>query len=185
MSPVQAQLATSLIRDAGLSDRVVCLEGDYCDLPAGLGPADIAYAIESFVHAPDAAGFFEQCRRLVRPGGMLAICDDFRAAPGAPAASRTIEQFRAGWHVNSLLEPDELRALARAAGFEHASTLDLSPFLEIHRLRDRVIGALLSILGWLPTVRTRFDHLMGGTALQTCLERGWIRYELVVFRRLG
>jgi SAM-dependent methyltransferase len=185
VSPVQAQLATTLIRDAGLSDCVVCLEGDYCELPAGLGPVDLAYAIESFVHAPEPTRFLDQCRRLVGPGGMLAICDDFRGAPGGPKAERTIERFREGWHINSLLDVEELKVLARAAGFEHRSTLDLSPYLEIHRVRDRVVGALLSLLGWLPSVRTRFDHLVGGRALQTCLERGWVRYELTVFRRLG
>jgi SAM-dependent methyltransferase len=185
LSPVQAQLATSLIRDAGLSDCVVCLEGDYCDLPPGVGPADLAYAIESFVHSQEPTRFLDQCRRLVGPGGMLAICDDFRGAPGGSKAERTIERFREGWHINSLLDVAELKVLARAAGFEHRSTLDLSPYLDIHRVRDRVVGALLSLLGWLPGVRTRFDYLAGGAALQTCLERGWIRYELVVFRRLG
>jgi len=28
-------------------------------------------------------------------------------------------------------------------------------------------------------------HVMGGTALQTCLVRGWIGYDLVRFRRKG
>jgi SAM-dependent methyltransferase len=184
VSPVQAQLAARLIRDAGLADRVVCLEGDYCAVPAGVGPADLAYAIESFVHVSAPARFFEQCRQLVRPGGVLAICDDFRGTVNGAAAARTIEQFCEGWHINALLEPEELRALARQAGFEHTSTLDLSPYLEIHRTRDRAIGALL-LFGRLPLVRRRLGHLLGGRALQTCLHRGWIRYELAMFRRVG
>lgn len=119
------------------------------------------------------------------PGGVLAICDDFRRLAGGPAAARTIEQFCEGWHINALIEPDELRALARAAGFEHISTVDLSPYLQIHRTRDRAISGLLSLLGWLSRDRRPFGHLLGGRALQTCLERGWIRYELVLFRRLA
>ena len=184
LSPVQAQLATSLIRDAGLSDCVVCLEGDYCDLPPGLGPADLAYAIESFVHAPEPTRFIDQCRRLVRPGGMLAICDDFREPSADPGRSaRSSSSARVGTSTRcSMLE--ELKALARAAGFEHGRQLDLSPYLEIHRVRDRVVGALLSLLGWLPSVRTRFDYLVGGRP-SDLPRRGWIRYELVVFRRLG
>ena len=185
VSPVQAQLAVRLIRDAGLSDRVVCLEGDYCDLPAGIGPADKAYAIESFVHAPVAPVFFQQCRRLVRPGGALAICDDFIGTANGPAAARSIDAFREGWHINTLLEPGELVALAAAAGFEHTSTLDLSPYLEIYRTRDRVISVLLSLVGGFPMVRQPLGHLLGGRALQTCLASGWIRYQLVLFRRLG
>lgn len=184
LSPVQARLAEQRIREAGLSDRVRCIEGDYCDLPSEIGPADLAYAIESFVHGPAPARFFTQCNQLVRPGGLLLICDDFRRSTTGPAATPTIERFCRGWHVNALLQPGELHSLARAAGFEHDSTLDLSPYLEINRTRDRVINALLALLGWLPLDRTPLCHLVGGSALQTCLARGWIGYEFALFRRL-
>jgi len=185
LSPVQAELARRGIRDTQLSDRLACIEGDFCDLPESLDPADLAYAIESFVHVPTAARCFESCHRLVRPGGLLVIVDDFRRPAADPAAARAIEHFCRGWHINTLLQRDELRGLARAAGFEHESTVDLTPYLEIHRLRDRLIGALVPLLGWLPLERTSFGHLVGGRALQKCLENGWIRYEMAVFRRLG
>ena len=54
LSPVRARLAQTRIRDCGVSDRVVCIQGDYNHLPPGLGTADLAYAIESFVHGPDS-----------------------------------------------------------------------------------------------------------------------------------
>jgi tocopherol O-methyltransferase len=183
LSPVQVRLAERHFHEAGIGDRVRCLEGDYVDLPAGVGPADLAYAIESFVHGPTPARFFAQCQRLVRPGGLLVICDDFRRSTRDPAAARTIERFCRGWHVNTLLERDELRALAGAAGFGHESTTDLSPYLEIRRTRDRVAGVLLALVGWLPPAAARFGYLSGGCALQACLERGWIGYDLAVFRR--
>ncbi len=183
LSPVQAGFAQRRIGDAGLSSRIRCVEGDYCDLPDDIGPADLAYAIESFVHGPNPARFFAQCRRLVRPGGLLVICDDFRRSAG-DAAAGTIEQFRRGWHVNTLIDRDDVRALARAAGFEHESTVDLSPYLEIRRLRDRAGQVMLRLFGSLPLVATRFDYLSGGSALQTCLERGWIGYDLARFRRV-
>ena len=98
---------------------------------------------------------------------------------------RTIERFSRGWHVNALLQPHELHSRARASGFEHESTTDLSPYLEIRRMRDRVIEVLLALLGWLPLEATRFGHLLGGSALQTCLENEWIGYDLALYRRLG
>jgi SAM-dependent methyltransferase len=193
VSPVQARIAERRIGAAGLSDRIRCLEGDYCDLPSDIGPADLAYAIESFVHGSNPSRFFAQCRRLVRPGGLLVICDDFKRSPGLPerlggvppgeAAAGTIERFCRGWQVHTLLERGDVRALARAAGFEHESTVDLSPYLEIRRVRDRVGQAMLRLFGSLPLVATRFDYLRGGSALQTCLERGWIGYDLARFRR--
>jgi SAM-dependent methyltransferase len=182
LSPVQVQLATRSMRDVALSDRIVCLEADYCDLPASVGPADVAYAIESFVHGPDPARFFQQCHRLLRPGGVLILCDDFSGADGGAAAARATAQFRDGWQINTLLRSEEMRALANAEGFEHVSTTDLSPYLELHRIRDRAIAVLLAMSGRFFT-NERVGPLRGGTALQACLARGWIRYELVVLHR--
>ena len=185
LSPVQARLAAQRIRDAALSDRVTCIEGDYCDLPSGVGQADLAYAIESFVHGPAPDRFFAECRRLLRPGGLLVICDDVRRSTASAAAGRAIDRFCRGWHINTLLHQDELRALARTAGFEHQSTVDLSSALEMRRARDRAISVLAAVAGWLPFGTGRLDYLLGGSALQECLARGWIGYDLTVFRRLG
>lgn len=185
VSPVQARLAAQRAREAGLSDRVECLEADYCDLPVSVGRADLAYAIESFVHGPAPDRFFAECQRLVRPDGLLVICDDFRRSAASGAAARAIDRFTRGWHINTLLHQDELRTLARTAGFEHHSTVDLSAALEIRRARDRAIAVIDAALGWLPVGPGRLGYLLGGSALQTCLARGWIGYDLTVFRRIG
>jgi SAM-dependent methyltransferase len=184
LSPVQAEQGAARVRERGLAHRVACIEGDFCDLPAAIGPADVAYAIESFVHGPDPAAFFAECRRLIRPGGVLFICDDFvrSATPPAVAASR-IERFRSGWHINTLLQARELQDAARAAGFEHRATTDLTPYLELRRPRDRVVSALVAAAGWLPAFSARLAPLQGGSALQECLARGWIGYDLVMFER--
>jgi len=184
LSPVQVRHAERRIQEAGLSDRVTCVEGDYCALPADIPPADLAYAIESFVHAPDPVRFFAECARLIRPDGLLVLCDDFRRPVIGPAAARVVERFRQGWHLNTLIHPEDLRTLADAAGFDHISTLDLTPYLHIGRPRDRLVATFIALFGWLPLDGTRFGHLVGGSALQTCLARGWIGYDLALFRRL-
>jgi SAM-dependent methyltransferase len=184
LSAVQGRLAGQRIREAGCSDRIRCLVGDYCALPAGLDPADLAFAIESFVHGPAPDLFFAQCRQLVRPGGLLLVCDDFRRSTTEPAAERTIDRFCRGWRVNTLLHADELQSLARAAGFAHQSTVDLSPYLEIHRVRDRLVDGLIALLGWLPLDDTRLGYLLGGSALQKALSHQWIGYDLALFQRL-
>lgn len=182
ISPVQARLAETRIRAAGLSDRVVCLEGDYNDQPPSVGRADLAYAIESFVHGPSPDRFFAECRQLLRPGGVLVICDDFRRPATDPRAARAIDRFCRGWHVNTLLDRDALQTLARNHGFAHDATVDLSPDLELGRTRDRVLNAVLPLLNRLPLNAGRFDYLSGGSALQECLARGWVAYEMVTFR---
>jgi SAM-dependent methyltransferase len=182
LSPIQVAMATARVTAASLSTRVSCVEGDYCDLPAALEPADVVYAIESFVHGPSPDRFFEQCARVIKPGGRLVICDDVLRPAESPEAARTVDTFKEGWHVNSLLGRHELRALAAARGFEHESTADLTPFLELGRWRDRAGALALAALRRLGLARRRWDYLAGGHALQTCLARGWIGYELSVFR---
>lgn len=184
LSPVQARLAVGRTAAAGLADRVACREGDYNDLPSDIGPADLVYAIESFVHGPTPDRFFEQCYRVVRPGGVLIVCDDFARPTSDQRAALAIDRFCRGWHINTLLEPEALRGLARAAGFVPESTVDLTPYLELRRLRDRVIGRLVPLLDWLPIEARRFEHLAGGSALQSCLANGWIGYDFVQFRRV-
>jgi tocopherol O-methyltransferase len=183
LSPVQARRATRHIRDAGLSDRVRCLEADYCELPDTVETADLAYAIESFVHGPDPKRFFAQCAQLIRPGGQLLLCDDFRRPVNDWRAEPVIDRFCRGWHVNTLLGRDELVVVAANAGFDHEGTTDLTRYLEIGRPRDRVIDLLVALMGWVPACARRFDHLVGGSALQRCLRRGWIGYDLALFRR--
>jgi len=182
LSPAQAAMAREVVAALGLSERVECLEGDYCDVPARIPHADLAYAIESFVHGPDPERFFDQCRRLLKPGGLLAICDDVKKGAASPDAARTIDEFMTGWHINTLLEHDTLVRMARDAGFEHESTADLTPMLEINRVRDRAIAGGIALLKRLPLNTGRFDYVIGGGALQTCLTKGWIGYELSVFR---
>src|SRR3954447_9987111 len=171
LSPIQVEAARKRIESAGLSGRVTCLEGDFGDLPDRMQAADVAYAIESFVHGPDPARFFSEAARLVRPGGALVICDDVRRRRSSRQAERAIHRFEVGWHINSLLEAGELLRHAGEAGFEHDSTEDLSTYLELRRPRDRVIDAAVAVLGWLPLERSRLGHLAGGSALQRSLAR--------------
>jgi cyclopropane fatty-acyl-phospholipid synthase-like methyltransferase len=185
ISPAQAELGMKRIAAQGLSDRVRCIQGNFCDLPAGLEPADLAFGIESFIHAPDAKAFFEQAANLVRPGGYLMVCDDL-LAEGARDISRArslAKRVRDGWKGLNLLTESEAHGLARQAGFEPVETVDLTPFLEIQRPRDYAIGALMRCFGWLPVRGNYWAMLYGGHALQLSLKRGWMKYLVLTWQR--
>jgi SAM-dependent methyltransferase len=185
VSAVQARLAAQRIRQAQLSDRIACIEADFSDIPPNVERADLAYAIESFVHGPSAHAVLASCARLIRTGGLLAICDDFTRGIDTADARRAIDRFRRGWHINTLISRDELFDIARHEGFQRESVVDLSSALEIRRFRDRAINIVVGTLAdWMPVSATRLDYLSGGSALQECLARGWIGYDLIVFRRV-
>jgi SAM-dependent methyltransferase len=180
ISPRQVRLAEERIQRAGLSARVVCLEASFDDIPSSVPAADLAYAIESFAHAPHPARFFDQCARLIRPGGVLIVCDDFLGVTGHPRAAGAVRRFVSGWHLNSVLAATEVREMAENSGFSSESSVDLSPYLGSISTRDRWLDGAL---GWLPLSRTPLGPVLGGAALQACLTNGWVRYELLTFVR--
>ncbi len=183
LSSVQNRIASNRIHAASLDQRIRCIEGDYSDLTLALPKADLAYAIESFVHSPAPETFFAQCKRVVRPDGLLLICDDVLKAPTDPRATPFIERYKRGWQVHTLIERPQLKQMALEAGFKHCSTTDLTPHLELNRPRDRGLSVLSGLLAWISLDRC-LGHLTGGSALNKCLKRGWIGYETTLFQRI-
>jgi SAM-dependent methyltransferase len=186
ISDEQVTLARRRIEAQSLAGSIECIKGDFCALPPEFGLVDLAFSIEAFVHAPSGDDYFRECARLIRPGGMLIVCDDFitdaRFARGH-RASRWIDRFRRGWVASNLGTEDEANARAARAGFSHVETIDLTPYLEMRRPRDYAAGVLMRSLGWLPIDNSYWLMLYGGHALQIGLKRGWMKHAFVVWRR--
>jgi cyclopropane fatty-acyl-phospholipid synthase-like methyltransferase len=186
ISPLQAARAAELIAQAGLGDRVRCREGNYLSLPDDLaGKADLAFSIEAFIHSPDAAGYFREAARSLRPGGKLIVCDDFLtsdAPPQSPRAARWLEEFRTGWHAESLLTVEQVRALAAAHGLTLTRDLDLTPVLELRRPRDRWISLLVAAGRVVRPSGKYWQSLVGGNALQWALLLGLLSYRFLELR---
>ena len=50
-------------------------------------------------------------------------------------------------------------------------------------LKAAAVNLFIALTSWIPLHWSRLDHLTGGSALQRCLDREWIGYDLAVFRR--
>jgi SAM-dependent methyltransferase len=185
ISGIQASRAAEVIAAAGLSDRLRCRAGNYLDPPADLAGADLAFSIESFVHGPDPARYFRCAAGMLRPGGRLVVCDDFRQiAPGhSPDGDACVEEFRRGWRVGSLITVDHARDLARDAGLVLLDDVDLTPWLELRRLRDRWTGLAVALARPLRLDGEYWRALAGGNALQAALRLGMLAYRLLAFER--
>jgi len=187
ISPLQVELARQRIERLGVAHSITVLEGDYSHLPSDLKDFDLCFAIEAFVHAPDAAQFFRSAFGALDEGGLLMVCDDFPTVDSdcfGVRERRWLERYRRGWHANSLLGPSELAHAVEKAGFVAEATRDLTPFVELGRPRDYAIALLTRGFGWLPFEGTYWSMLKGGDALQRCLRRGWLRYLLCSFRKV-
>lgn len=183
LSRLQARLAAQRFDEAGAGARVTCLIANFEALPIAAASADAVCAIESFAHAQDPARFFVEAARALRPGGLLAVCDDFLRPSRERAAERWVDLLRRSWRLNTLITTDAAIGAAARAGLSHRSTTTLTPWLNVDRLRDRVLAVLAHALGWLPSASDRFGHLVGGNALRRCLAGGWIGYDLLLFER--
>lgn len=186
ISPAQADIAGRRIAALGLDERCRILCGDFAALPAQ--PSYHAMiGVESFIHAPAPHDLLRHLAARLEPGGRLLLCDDWLTdhETTSRARARCLDRFRAGWRVGYLQTPDELRAAAAAAGLRPVEDLDLTAHLHIGRPRDRVIAALAGLTHRIPgMVGIPFwGNMIGGSALQTALARGWITYRLLVLER--
>jgi ubiquinone/menaquinone biosynthesis C-methylase UbiE len=186
LSGTQVELARRRASALGLGQAVRFLQADFCALPADVNGFDGAFAIEAFVHAASSTAFFDQAARLLRPGGLLLVCDDFLANEevGAnPSVQRWLERYRQGWLLGSLVSLSKADELAAQHGFRPHRSHDLTAFLEINRPRDIALDALMQVLGWAPIRNSYWGMLRGGNAAQRSLKRGWLQHRLVVWQR--
>ncbi len=188
ISPAQAEVGTALVAEAGLSERVRVREGDFLAPQDDLAGADLVVSVEAFVHGPDPAAYFRRAAGLLRPGGVLVVCDDVLTPAGAaagPREARRIDAFRTGWRIGTLLTVDDAARQAADAGLTPVRDDDLTPYLRLRRPRDRWIGLLVTATRPLRLRGEYWSSLAGGDALQHCLASGLVGYRLLVFRRSG
>jgi SAM-dependent methyltransferase len=181
ISPAQIRNAEGHASRGGPRPGSVRFEvADFTRLPDDFVDIDLAFAIESFVHADPAAAFFREAARVLRPGGALVVIDDFRT--GDPADPR-LADFRAGWHAPSVVSVEEAAALAADAGLDLVGSRDLSSLQRLRRPRDRMIRAAQPLLRLGQGRSMWADSMVGGDALQRCHLAGVLEYLLLRFVR--
>lgn len=185
ISAQQAGMAEGHAAARGVAGRCRFLRSDFL-MPTTLPCADLVIAVESHVHAPDAASFLQAARRHLRPGGVLLLVDDMLARPEdslTSAETRRLRQFRRGWRLGHVPDHEGLAALAGSMGWQTEAVMDLSGLLRLNRLRDRalrVAGPLADRLGLAGV--PLFGNMIGGNALTESYRAGQMRYTLMVLR---
>ena len=149
---------------------------------------DLATAIESFIHGSDPNRFMGEVAKVLRPGGRLVVCDDFlsdQALTAGVTERALLDEFRTGWHAGTLETVAAVDQVARRHGFELTSDTDLSPHLELGRLRDRALAACVRFGKWAGPRNKYIQAMVGGNALQRCLRSGLVQYRFVVWTATG
>lgn len=186
LSPVQIELANRKAQTLQLEQQCRFMEADFLHLPA-LDPHPAVFAVESFVHCPDAEAFFASAATRMPAGGRLIICDDFLTAAAhnddRRRTRRLLADFRRGWHVRSLVTTAQARTYAASAGLSLVDNRNLTPYLALRRPWDRVIGFCVEIGRGLPLRAPWWLCWLGGHAVQTCLLSGLVEYRVMVFAK--
>jgi SAM-dependent methyltransferase len=115
--------------------------GDAARLPLAGGTADGLISVEAAFHFRSRRAFFEECYRVLRPGGVLSITDiSTERWPRRPAELASgLAQLRVfGLRPGAAMTAGQIAAAARSAGLAE---------VEVTRCGDRVIAPALKVIG--------------------------------------
>jgi SAM-dependent methyltransferase len=186
LSPVQVAFAQAKAQRLHLAHRCRFMEANFLHLP-DLKPHVAVFAIESFVHCPDAARFFTAASDVLLSGGRLIMCDDFLTSPCEShldhKARQYLADFRRGWHLRSLIATTQVQAHATNAGLTLIDNRDLTPYLALQSRWDRFIGRCVRWGHWLPLRAPCWLNWVGGHGGQMGLLSGLVKYRFLVFEK--
>lgn len=113
----------------GLADRITVVDGDFQDLPEGLGSFDVVWSQDSFVHASDRPRLFAEMDRVAGPGGHILFTDLLRQ-PDCPEEALAHVHARLG--LSDIATLQGYCELARDRQWTVAEAVDLSDHILAH-----------------------------------------------------
>ena len=184
VSSNQVKIGNLRISKENHSNSIILTQGDFHDLH-DFNSKDLVYQIESFVHSDDPDQLLQQVSQVLNEGGTYCIIDDFLSThdPRSKRDQKLLLDYKEGWHIGNLNTPGGIIEKAAQFGLQFKEKINLTPYLNIYPLRDRLIGIATDIYNLLPFKSVYWESLRGGHALQKATKRGLIQYWLLTFEK--
>lgn len=185
ISESQLELAREHAEAQGVADRTAFRYDDFHDLgTVGDGAVDVYWGLEALTHSDDVPAALAQARRVLAPGGRLAIADLFTPTGDVPADVaadlRTVEDAL-GVRFGSI---EAFRSALADAGFENVEIRDASANVEPATKRrytfSRIVGyagSVLTRIGFFSDAQV--DAIRASKHLHECVADGSLGYYVV------
>jgi cyclopropane fatty-acyl-phospholipid synthase-like methyltransferase len=180
VTAAQVDVARARVRAAGAADRVELRCASALETELGDASVDRVLALESAFHFPSREAFFAEARRVLRPGGRIALADICAVAAPSPRLVDRVSAWVAkrSWQIPSANDYDAAgyAARLRAAGF-----VDVA----VERITDDVFlpfGAYARVRQADPDVAARANPLVRAVWRAPATDRVF-DYVLVTGRR--
>lgn len=111
--------AEQAVRRRGLTDRITVRLVEPGPLPFADGHFDVVFSKDSMIHIPDKAQIYTEIRRVLEPGGRLAISDWFGCAePATPELLAWLDIVSLTFALGTIEDATHLLAQAGFVGIE-------------------------------------------------------------------
>ena len=120
LSERNVEIARRRTRDLAIVERLTFKRADVAHLPFSDATFSMALAIESLAYVPDKPQALDEIRRVLRPGGALAMAVllvDEEAVHRSSENLATYQHFLSAWDFHGLLGAESYKTLLRNAGF--------------------------------------------------------------------
>ncbi len=120
VSPFQIEWGNRFLKNAGLSGKAEVIHGSATDMPFAEGSIDRIVSIEAAFHFETRAVFFEEAKRVLKPGGILSMADLIVCKPKSAIQKLYVKSLSKTLHVpkENVYNYEEYVELVKKSGLE-------------------------------------------------------------------